>query len=243
MVEETLQIHYGEISQIPGTFRYVFISDTHDKLQYMNIPNGDVLIHAGDFSCRGTEEEIIRFNEAISRLPHTHKIVIAGNHELTFDIENEEPLKRKFPVVEHLDFKIVKKLLTSCIYLEDSGIMIGGYKLYGSPWSRINGNMAFNLNDEDIRNKWELIPKDTNILLTHSPPKGILDKNCKEKNHGCSILLEYVEEIRPMLHLFGHIHESYGIFRTPSTIFINGSSCVNHQLQNSPLVFDLPILS
>ena len=85
--------------------------------------------------------------------------------------------------------------------------------------------MAFNATKEEIHNIWKKIPDDTQILLTHSPPKGILDRNIDGESQGCEKLLERVQEINPLVHIFGHIHESYGIFPTSSTIFINASSC------------------
>ena len=87
-----------------------------------------------------------------------------------------------------------------------------------------------------------MIPGDTDILLTHGPPHGILDSCSDGFNAGCQDLLEKVTEIKPLIHLFGHIHEAYGVFQNESTIFINGSNCtLSYKPSNLPIVVDLPI--
>lgn len=123
------------------------MSDTHSKTHLMkyDIPHGDIFIHAGDFTSNGELEEVKQFNEWLGRLPHTHKIVIAGNHELSFDPKFTNPVAeagRDIPTLGYeldsistvIQQKDNKKYLTNCVYLEDSMVERYGLKIYGSPW-------------------------------------------------------------------------------------------------------------
>jgi Icc-related predicted phosphoesterase len=186
----------------------VCISDTHGAHESISIPDGDLLIHAGDVSKRGKEEEIIQFNQWLGTLPHKHKIIIAGNHDFYFE---KQPL-------------IAKSLITNAIYLNDEGIELAGFKIWGSPITPWFYDWAFNrFRGADIRKHWSLIPDDIDLLITHGPPFGILDKTIQNKNVGCEDLWEVIERIQPKLHVFGHIHEANGIRQTESTLFVNAS--------------------
>jgi predicted MPP superfamily phosphohydrolase len=123
----------------PGHTRFGCISDTHSLNNPVHpIPDGDVLIHAGDFTMVGRTKEIREFNEFLTSLSHPHKVVIAGNHDIAFDLENYETLYPywKFSLKEKVDSKEAKKLLdsTKCTYLEDSEVTINGLRIYGTPW-------------------------------------------------------------------------------------------------------------
>ena len=96
------QVHTGEIPQIEGFLRFVCLSDTHDKASSLTVPNGDILLHSGDFSRAGQERDVIRFNKFLSSQPHRHKVVIAGNHDLSFDLANQESLQKNCPSLENL---------------------------------------------------------------------------------------------------------------------------------------------
>lgn len=206
--------------------RIVCLSDTHNCNEQIRVPDGDILIHAGDATIQGTIDEIVLFNEWFARLPHRHKIFVAGNHDWLFETDNR--LARKL-----LDDKI--------IYLQDSSAEIEGLKIYGSPWQPWFFDWAFNLpRGERLAEKWRLIPDDTEILITHGPPFGILDFPPDETSVGCEMLRLRVEEIRPKLHIFGHIHHSYGTEENFGTKFINASNCDEaYEPANSPIVFDL----
>ena len=160
--------------------KVVCISDTHNKADEIILPKGDVLIHAGDFSLAGYPEEVAKFNDFLKQAPFEIKIVIAGNHDLTFDIENYEKqlyqqFHKKLPIP--LDPVATKAILTDCIYLEDTSYHLKGYKVYGSPYTPTYHNWAFNLDrGKEIESKWAQIPDDTDILITHGPPHHILDK-------------------------------------------------------------------
>ena len=242
METRQVNIHNGEVHQIPGTIRFVCLSDTHNRTSKINVPKGDVLLHSGDFTGMGDEREVVSFNKFLASLSHTLKIVIAGNHDLTFDLENQESLKRNFFNLLNVDAERVKGLLTDCIYLEDSETLVNGYKIFGSPWSPTFFDWAFNLDrGPNIKQKWDLIPPNTDILLTHGPPKGILDRCSDGFQAGCEDLLSRLQEVRPLIHVFGHIHEGYGAAFDGTTNFINASTCtLRYQPTNKPWVFDLP---
>lgn len=239
-----VNVHTGQLPKPPGHVRFVCISDTHNNTDRLLVPEGDVLLHSGDFTKSGWPNQVSHFNNFLSQLNHPFKVVIAGNHDLCFDSENFETLKRGFGLDRRISSEDTKKVLKDCIYLEDSGVELFGYKIWGSPWSPTFFNWAFNLDrGEPIAQKWSLIPKDTQILLTHGPHLGYLDKTYHGTNVGCEDLLTTVQEIKPIVHLFGHIHEGYGVLNDQTT-FINASTCnLSYKPLNPPLVFDLPNLS
>ena len=205
--------------------RIVCVSDTHGLHRRMTIPNGDLLLHAGDLTNRGEPEQVEDFNEWLGFLPHPHKIVIAGNHDLSFE---DEP-KRVVP------------LLTNAMYLQDSHVVVAGLTVYGSPWQPWFFKWAFNLQrGAEIKAKWDLIPTDTDVLLTHGPPHGVGDRTTNGDAAGCVDLLQAVHRVKPKLHVFGHIHEGYGMRRTSETIFVNASSCTaTYEPTHDPVVVDL----
>lgn len=188
--------------------RIVCISDTHGGHDLFQIPSGDILLHAGDFSTRGKEKEIIAFNDWLGTLPHKHKIVIAGNHD--FGME-------KYPEKAHA-------WLSNAHYLNDSAITIEGLKIWGSPVTPWFFDWAFNrYRGSDIRQHWDMIPTDTDILITHGPPAHILDRTAAGKVVGCEDLWYAIQKIKPRLHVFGHIHEAHGMIEKDGTTFVNAS--------------------
>jgi Icc-related predicted phosphoesterase len=195
--------------------RIVCISDTHSRHDLIEVPSGDILIHAGDSTMVGRVEEIAKFNHWLGRLPHPYKILIAGNHDWLFE---KEPA-------------LAESLVTNAVYLRDSAVIIEGLKFYGSPWQPRFMHWAFNLSrGAEIRRKWDLIPEDTDVLITHGPPNGILDLVPRDltgtfENTGCEELARAVKRIKPRLHVFGHIHEGYGMERRPGTTFVNACIC------------------
>ncbi len=205
--------------------RIVAISDTHNNHRAFKIPDGDILIHAGDLTDMGELTDVQDFNDWLGTLPHRHKIVIAGNHDFCFQNEPET----------------AEPLLTNCIYLRDQALTVRGINFYGSPWQPWFYNWAFNLQrGPEIQAKWDLIPENVDILITHGPPGGILDKTYLGEAVGCADLLNAIKRLRPAYHIFGHIHESYGRFTNGHTEFINASSCsLENEPANAPIVFDI----
>jgi len=207
--------------------KIIAISDTHGMHHSLKIPDGDLLVHAGDLCNHGTLEEVIDFNNFLSTLPHPDKIVIAGNHDFCFE-ENR---------------KSCEEILTNCIYLQDMEVTIEGVRFYGSPWQPWFYDWAFNLErGPEIRAKWDLIPEGIDVLITHGPPYGIGDLTARGDNAGCRDLLEVVEKIKPRVHIFGHIHEGFGITSNGRTTFINASSCDQlYQPVNPPLIYEYEV--
>jgi Icc-related predicted phosphoesterase len=203
--------------------KLVFISDTHTRhhgrlnrllSEILQKSPDSVLVHCGDFSSRGKESEVKDFLEWLNRQKFRRKIIIAGNHDFIFertpDLARE--LLDRFPEID---------------YLEDSGLEIDGIKFWGSPVQPRFFDWAFN-RDEDIVEHWNLIPQDTDVLITHGPPYGILDwSKGDRKSVGCPRLLEKIDSLSLKIHAFGHIHEDFGIMDGPGllarTKFINAS--------------------
>lgn len=209
--------------------KIVCLSDTHNCDGQIAVPDGDVLIHAGDATVRGTIDEIVLFNDWFARLPHRHKIFVAGNHDWLFETNN----------------RLARTLLDSSIYyLQDSSVEIENLKIYGSPWQPRFFGWAFNLTrGAELREKWKLIPNDTDVLITHGPPFGILDEVPRRyfvENTGCEELRKRVEGVRPKLHVFGHIHCGYGTTEQFGVRFINASTCdESYEPTNQPIVINL----
>ena len=118
-----------------GHTRFVCISDTHNRTDRMGypIPDGDVLIHAGDFTNCGTRDQVIHFNKFLSTLNHPYKVVIAGNHDISFDLESYDSLWTYFSRKRE-DPEEIRQQLTNCIYLQDEEVDILGFRIFGSPW-------------------------------------------------------------------------------------------------------------
>ncbi len=190
------------------TIKLVLISDTHNLHDRLDVPKGDILLFAGDMADRGTLDEVTDFNRFLGTLPHKHKVIICGNHDFAFERQPAE----------------AQALITNATYLQDSEITVEGIKIYGSPWQPWFHNWAFNLQrGAELKEKWDLVPEDTDILITHGPPMGILDKIWTGKPVGDEELTKRVEMVQPKLHMFGHIHEAAGHTQIGRTLFVNAS--------------------
>jgi len=228
--------------------KIAFISDTHTLHNKMwhQLPEVDMLIHCGDVSSRGKEGEITDFIYWYMNLTgFDKKIFIAGNHDFGFE---------HFPKYDWLMHLINEENLSQsdCVYLEDDSFVIQHpdlsrpIKIYGSPWQPEFYNWAFNLprNGAEIQRKWNRIPEDTDILITHGPPMGILDEAYgygKIMDHvGCEILKNRIEIVKPLIHAFGHIHGSYGGKYVGDTLYINASTCDEKYVPiNKPIVVEI----
>ncbi|MFC4871954.1 metallophosphatase domain-containing protein [Negadavirga shengliensis] len=203
--------------------KITLISDTHGRHRSLSPPLGDMIIHAGDISGVGQEEEIADFFDWYSGLDFTHKILIAGNHDFFFEKAGVERLKTVIP--------------KDVIYLEDNGINIEGVNIWGSPITPWFNNWAFNRQrGKEIKEHWKLIPKDTDILITHGPPRGVLDRNARGIPAGCDDLLKIIQKLKPKYHIFGHIHEGHGSLTKGQTTFVNASVLdERYELVNGPV--------
>jgi Icc-related predicted phosphoesterase len=217
--------------------RIVCLSDSHNRHAALRVPDGDVLLHAGDATMHGTAEEVAGFDAWLARLPHRHKVVVAGNHDFLFEREPEA----------------ARALLKSAVYLQDSGVEVDGLRIWGSPWQPWFFDWAFNLpRGAALKEKWDLIPEGTDVLITHGPPHRILDRVAgptsrvmatvtgRGSHVGCEELREAVFRLRPRLHVFGHIHESYGQESRDGITFVNASTCNrSYRPANPPVLVDL----
>jgi len=202
------------------------ISDTHYKHHQLTnyLIGGDIIIHCGDLSGYGYSYEIIDFLEWYNRLPYNHKIFIAGNHDGFFQ---DYPTKAKellkdFPDIDYLENDL-------CLVGDDYESSI---KVWGSPYQPEFNNWYFNLprGGNELKENWDLIPINTDILVTHGPPQTILDTSGPPWNNpllGCEHLLNRIQEVKPKIHVFGHIHNQ-GYRFVDGTHFIN-CSVLNEQ--------------
>jgi Icc-related predicted phosphoesterase len=186
-----------------------------------------VLLHAGDISAQGDRREIYDFLDWLGKLPFTHKIFIAGNHDFFFEKEKQSTIKSLIPAGVH--------------YLKDEEITIDGIKIWGSPFTPQFYHWAFNKKrGSPLAQHWNNIPANTDILLTHGPVYGVLDTVINDQHAGDKDLLEKVLAVKPKVHVCGHIHESYGLLKRHGVKFIN--ACVlneSYELAHKPVVFDL----
>jgi Icc-related predicted phosphoesterase len=216
--------------------RITFISDTHTKHDKLNgfLPGGDILLHSGDLTSRGYIGEIESFMKWYDKIDnYDTKVFIAGNHDFGFQNDNEK----------------LRGLLTgykTIDYLEDELMMVGEdydnmIKIWGSPWQPEFHNWAFNLpRGEKIKEKWDMIPVDTDILITHGPAFGKLDYVPYDNiNVGCEELLTRIQEIKPKIHLCGHIHSGRGVVFSEGTLYVNASVLNDrYEFRNKPITID-----
>jgi Icc-related predicted phosphoesterase len=229
--------------------RIVFISDSHSLHEGMlyTLPKGNILCHAGDCTNMGKQHEIHEFVEWFKKIEgYDHKIFIAGNHDFGFELF--KGIRHKNEDWIHQILNKDELLKSNVIYLEDEEYVVTypnlsrPVKFYGSPWQPEFYNWAFNLprNGEELEKKWNAIPNDTDVLITHGPPFGILDYPPHNVNVGCEILRFRVEQIDPLIHVFGHIHHSRGLKDVKDSLFINASICnERYQPINKPIVIEL----
>lgn len=204
--------------------KIVCISDTHNH--YPDLPMGDILIHAGDVSTEGTIEEIQAFFRWFRYQPHPNKILIGGNHDATLEA---------IPILFDM---------TGITYLHDDWTMVDDVVIAGSPVSRPYGKIftAFTKSGQELDRHWGALDGSIDILITHGPPYGILDRAWeKGQQLGDEALFVAVNRIKPQLHIFGHIHGGYGMIEMNGTTFINASHCNEaYRGVNPPIVVEYP---
>ncbi len=209
--------------------RLVIISDTHSQHHDLKLPEGDILIHAGDFSMLGKYDEVHDFIKWFTSQPHKHKIFIAGNHDKSFDPKfNPEPnLFHDTPQKTYWVKNLINSLPPNVYYLENSEIEIEGIKFWGSPITPWFGGHYWGFNKyrgEEIKKVWDQIPHGIDVIITHGPISYKLDYVPRNNDYtGCEDLRYKIKEIKPLLHCCGHIHEGYGIEGDEDTIYINAA--------------------
>jgi predicted phosphohydrolase len=214
------------------TMHIVAFADTHQFHEELKVEDADVVVCAGDV-CRGGErEELDVFLTWFERLPHRHKIFVAGNHDGCL----EQPRERGLVMQAH----------PSIHFLEDSGVVVDGVRFYGSPWTPEYHSWFFmKPRGAPLKERWDLIPRGTDVLITHGPPFGILDDAAGYRGSaamgpmhaGCEALAAVVADRRPRLHLFGHIHGQRGVVDAEGVRYVN---CTTNEAEFPAQLIALP---
>jgi hypothetical protein len=226
--------------------RLTILSDTHTRhglIPMSDLPGGDLLIHAGDIMNSGyNKNDIHDFCTWFNSLDqYEDKVFIAGNHDRMFE---------NHPV----ESNIIVNNYNNIVYLQDDDLVLygdgpngdypeGNIRIYGSPWQPEFYNWAFNLprNGPGLSTRWEAIPENTDILITHGPAYGTLDTVAGRMNEhlGCELLAERIEVIKPKIHICGHIHSGYGYEFKNGTHFFNASVLdEQYEYTQKPMTFD-----
>jgi len=184
--------------------RVVAISDSHTKKVFL--PPGDLLIHAGDLANNGSLHEIQDQLDWLKTFPHPHKVVICGNHDGYFDKRSRR--KEDNNSQKRLDWGDIHYLEHSSITLDFPDHDNRKLTIYGAPQIPKCGGRDFAFQHARHENAWtDTVPMETDILVTHTPPKYHLDL---PSTMGDANLLNEAWRVKPALHVFGHVHAGYG---------------------------------
>lgn len=218
--------------------KLVIISDTHNLHNDISLPNGDVLIHCGDITRAGTTKELKFFADWLKSVPHSEVIIVPGNHDGVFQEQEDEARQ------------ILNNSRNNVHVLIDQPVECFGHKFYGSPWTPEFFDWWFmKKRGEELKEVWHKIPKDTEVLITHGPPCGILDVVVRGyglyENVGCVDLANAISNLDKLkLSLFGHIHSQYGMinkFYDDRIVGFVNAALVNdrYTLTRNPVVLDI----
>lgn len=211
--------------------KLVCVSDTHNQMSQIKVPEGDIFIHCGDWTMLGEQQEIMKFGNEIRKLKHKYKIIIPGNHDITFDPSHPK---------HHKDVLKWLNMDSDTILLINESATIAGIDFLGvsliseifNPY-RVWG---FESTFKKRYNFYNSITKSPTILISHSPPLHILDGN----DYGCAALGNFVEQSKPKYHIFGHCHEGYGSMIKGDTTYLNVSTCNRQYLpKNKPIELEI----
>jgi len=243
--------------------RVVAISDTHGHHRELEMPPGDILIHAGDFTGWGERDIVEDFNQWLGELTqYKYKVVIAGNHEYNFDQSLlDDDMKRGLfqrdleamerSGLDTTNSNSIKNLLTNAVYLENDSVDIYGVHIFGTPMSpEFMGSTGFQLPEDQIRHFWGRMPTTHNryachanqghvdILIVHGPPLGHGDRTVSDRRAGCPDLLDWIETHRPGYVITGHIHEGYGVSKSGrGPVVINAASTGINMETGEPILY------
>lgn len=204
--------------------KLVIISDTHNQYEQLDIPPCDVLISCGDYSSMGYKHEIAYFHRWLNKQPAEHIISVQGNHELGFESDPDTMMA------------VAKDECPKAHILEEGRVEINGVKFWGSAITPVFYDWAYNrTRGNNIKKHWDKIPEDTEVLITHGPPYGILDRITHDRV-GCYDLLQRVKQLKQLrLHCFGHIHMDSGEIDINGVKFINAAVCNDENLVTHPI--------
>lgn len=218
--------------------KIVCIADTHRNHGYLDMPDGDVLIHAGDFTDWGAFNDVKDFSWWLEEQPYRYKIVIAGNHDV------------KFETYPDMSLAALRDKCKDVIFLTNSSVKINGIKFFGCPYTpRFGGAFQLYHNKGEDEKYWKLIPKDTDVVITHGPPFGIMDSVERFAYHdyteidncGSRGLLNRIIEVKPKLHVYGHIHQGYGIIKQRYGVTFVNAALLNFEegRMNKPIMVEI----
>jgi len=205
--------------------KIVIISDTHGHHEKLGTLSGDVLIHCGDFEnlFAQTNAAIDQMDAWFGQQDFDQILCIGGNHDR---------------LLEDRVTKVAQPF-ANAVYLQDSGFVHKGVKFYGVPWVPQLIQHAFYADDAALHAAWAGIPADTDVLITHTPPAGILDVSSRGLTLGCAHLARRVRQVKPALHCFGHVHASAGHLVKRGVTFVNASSINSaFEIANAPFEFE-----
>ncbi|PZN92309.1 MAG: hypothetical protein DCF31_16730 [Alphaproteobacteria bacterium] len=190
--------------------RVTVISDTHWRHDELDLPAGDLLIHCGDMFDLFSRSplRLSRMDAWFRRQPFETILYTGGNH----DRELEAAAAHRAQPLKHARF------------LRGETVEVRGLKIFGAPWVPDLARHAFFQDRPSLARSWAQIPPRLDILVTHTPPQGILDRSRGGQSHGCAALAAELPRIAPRVHCFGHVHASAGQHRIGDTLFINASS-------------------
>lgn len=220
----------------PKTTRVVCMSDLHTNTKkMMEVPEGDILLIAGDLTCQGDLWELTRINDWLDLVDidhknggFKHKVIIPGNHDLTFETD--------------WDLAAAHMVAADAI-LDGEFYDADGITIYGEPRQPEFFDWAFNVPRDKMKERvWDKIPtnKKIDVLLTHGPPWGICDYTLRGAHVGCKAQREWILEHQPRLVVCGHIHYAYGLGMLGNTLIVNAATCAeNYKPTNPPIVVDI----
>ena len=209
-----------------GPVRVVFISDTHGKHRQFGPLEGDVLVHCGDACGHANEArgDLDDLDDWFETLSFRRILCIGGNHDY--------PIERRATARE--------SVLRNATYLQDEAYAYRGLRFYGAPWTPGLMGFAFYADGAAIQQKWDQIPNNIDVLITHTPPAGILDENSGGYSVGCRRLTAVLPRKQPQIHCFGHVHASAGLSHKGGTTFVNAASIRRNQAGlNLPISIDV----
>lgn len=229
-----------------GVVRVVMISDTHMEHNKLEMPPGDILIHSGDFTNTGTRDEIQEFDTWLGGLDmYKCKVVVPGNHDTGTDVTTVHKLEEQG---KYDQWKEVTHI-NNAIVLNNEVKDIMGLNIFGCPFTMFQPGIpwwAYLANSEqDMESYLSGLVPGVDIVVTHGPPACIGDSNFEGTHCGSTSLRDRVKMVKPILHVFGHIHEGQGVYKDPSqdTLFVNASS-LGHPLNKNlskPVVVDINV--
>lgn len=204
--------------------KIVCISDTHNQYQTLDnlLPDGDMIVHAGDLVSHGTVEEIQKFIDWYSKLPYKYKLFVGGNHDGALEHQREQI---------HIP--------SNLIYLENELVEIEGIRIWGSPVSPPYRSFGFMWNDAQRELLYQSVPDECDIIINHSPPFGTLDL-VDDVHVGCKFLANRLAQVKPKIVICGHIHEAYGTIQKDNTLYVNPSLMTRkYQPINPPIIIEI----